>query len=214
MAKRCERAYDGIRREILSHRVGPGERLVEVRLAERLGCGRTAVREALHRLDGEGMVMRRRTGGYVVRKLTARDLLELSELREILEVSAVRLVAERGGDVVGELGGVCELFDTQWERGYTAGACEADLDFHRLIMEGTGNKRLVDVYRLANIPLFHHQITGGVMDDYQQTSVEHRRIVECITGGDADGAAAALREHIRRGLAGCRAARGSAGYRR
>lgn len=209
MAKRCERAYEGIRREILSHRVVAGDRLVEVRLAERLGCGRTAVREALHRLDGEGMVARRRTGGYVVRKLLASDLWELSQLREILEVSAVKLVAEGGGEVVSELGGICELFDTQLGRGYTAGACEADLDFHRMIIEGTGNRRLADAYRLANIPLFHHQIAGGVMNDYQQTSVEHRAIVDRIAAGDGDGAAEALRRHIRRGAAASQGTEGS-----
>ncbi len=200
MGKGSEAVYEGIRREILSTSVSPGDRLIEVKLGERLGCGRTPVREALRRLHGEGMVERRRTGGYVVRTLVAADMLELRELREVLEVSGVELTARREGrGVIRELRRICDVFDSQVERGYVAGACEADLDFHRTLMEGTGNQRLMDLYRVANIPLFHHQLSGGRMNDYRQTSAEHRAIVERVAAGDVVGAAELMRQHIGRG---------------
>lgn len=86
------------------------------------------------------------------------------------------------------------------ERGYPSGACEADVKFHETLIKGASNSRLMSMYTNSNIPLFHFKISSsGKVDDYTETNIEHRRIVECLKINDLEAASQTLLQHLNRG---------------
>lgn len=95
-ARLAEYAYTAIRNDILAGRFGPRGRLIQDELAQRLGISRTPVREAIVRLEHEGLVTLVPRRGAVVSRLTTQDILDIYEVREDLERLAVRLAARKG----------------------------------------------------------------------------------------------------------------------
>ncbi len=92
------RALRGVRDLLLSGEIGPGERLAELALVERLGLSRTPVRAALAHLAQEGLLEALPTGGYSARRFSQADVVDTIELRGTIEGLALRLAAERGAD--------------------------------------------------------------------------------------------------------------------
>src|ERR1043166_3393421 len=90
-----QQAYAEIRRRILILEIRPEERLKEEEWSHKLKVGRLAVREALTRLHGEGMLVRGAKGGFFVSRMTAADVHEIREVREVFEVAAIRLAKSR-----------------------------------------------------------------------------------------------------------------------
>ena len=90
------RAQIILRERILGGDLTGGTRLSEIQLAQDLGISRTPVREALSRLAEEGLLLRHRSGGFLVRSFAVADVLDMIELRGVLEGTAARLAAERG----------------------------------------------------------------------------------------------------------------------
>lgn len=89
-----ERVYEHIKTAILSGHLNPGEKLTEEYLAKTLGVSRTPVREALHRLESEGLIKIRKKRGFIVSGDSKEEVEEIFELRSILEGYALRVVSE------------------------------------------------------------------------------------------------------------------------
>ncbi len=197
-------AYEELRKKILTAQLLPNSRLKEDFWAEKLAVGRMAIREALTRLLGEGLVEAGERGGYFVGEMTPEDVHQIRELREVLELAAARLAIERIDDAhLAELQAICEDYTTMVRRGYLAGACEADIKFHETLLQASGNQRLVRAYHHAHIPLFHQKLvqTRSNLDDYDQTDREHRQLVGAIRAKDTALAEQTLRAHFKRGEA-------------
>jgi DNA-binding GntR family transcriptional regulator len=195
-------AYEEIRRRILILEIRPEERLKEEEWAGKLNIGRLAVREALTRLHGEGMLTRGQKGGFFVATMTEADVHEIRETREILEVAAVQLARDRiTPQQIQELESACDDFAYMVKKGYHVAACEADRRFHSLIIAASGNSKLQRAYDLAHIPLFHVRLgqSREYMNDYPETEREHRAIAAAIKAGETDKAIALLRAHFARG---------------
>ncbi|WP_130855016.1 MULTISPECIES: GntR family transcriptional regulator [Olivibacter] len=198
----ANKVYNEIRKKILANQLVGGARLKESSWAEKLNVSRVAVREALIRLSGENLVEFGEKGGCFVRNMTAEDVRDIRELREIFEVGALKLLFKKiDKDIIKELEAICDDFTSMTERGYYSGACEADVRFHETIMERSGNKRLLALYKNSNIPLFHLKLGNSLshMDDYKQTDTEHRRIVQSLKSGNFDDALNTLINHLDRG---------------
>jgi DNA-binding GntR family transcriptional regulator len=90
-----ERAYEFLKSSVLSGHFNPGERLTEEYLAKKLGVSRTPVREALHKLESEGLIKPLETRGFIVSRDSKDEVEELFELRAILEGYALRIISER-----------------------------------------------------------------------------------------------------------------------
>ena len=196
------RAYTELRRKILSAQIAPDTRLKEDLWAEKLDVSRMAIRESLTRLLGEQLVTLGARGGFFVRSLGANDVVAVRQLREILELGAVRLACKRiSREQISILEKICEDFTSMVQRGYYAGACEADLRFHETLMECSGNRKLCEIYINSHIPLFHKQLTknNSSENDYEQTDVEHRSIVAALKRKDLAQAERVLKEHFLRG---------------
>ena len=195
-------AYHEIRRNILTAQLQPGVRLKEDYWAGKLDVGRMAVREALTRLLGEGLVELGERGGYYATEMTPDDVRQIRELREVLELAAVRLAAGRITEAqLAHLDDICRDFSSLVQKGYVAGACEADIRFHETLLAASGNRRLLQAYHYAHIPLFHQKLgkTRTYLEDYDQTDREHRLIVEALRNKDLALAEQTLRNHFKRG---------------
>lgn len=197
--------YDEIRRQILIMHLQPSVRLKEDVWAKKMNVSRIAVREALTRLLGEGLVTPGDKGGYFVAEMSADDIHEIRELREILELAALRIGIKRiRKEDVEQLKKICNDFSYLAEKGYVAGACEADLKFHETLISISGNDRLLRAYHFSHIPLFHLRLgkTRLYMDDYKETDKEHREIVEALSNKNLAAAEKLLKRHFARGEAG------------
>ncbi len=195
-------AYAELRRRILVLQIRPDERLKEEEWARTLNLGRLAIREALTRLHGEGLVMRGAKGGFFAASMSPTDVAEIREVREILETAALQLAATKITPAqLKELETACDDFAYMVKKGYASTACEADRRFHESLIAASGNHRLVRAYEHAHIPLFHLRIgqSQDYIDDYEQTDREHRAIVSALKAGNIKEAVAVLRAHLARG---------------
>lgn len=195
-------AYAELRRRILVLQIRPEERLKEEEWARNLNLGRLAIREALTRLHGEGLVSRGAKGGFFAAAMSTKDVLEIREVREILEAAALHLAAKKvTPEQLKELEAACDDFAYMVKKGYNSTACEADRRFHELLIAASGNSRLIRAYEHAHIPLFQLRVgqTLDYIDDYQQTDDEHRAILAALKEGDAERAVTVLRAHLARG---------------
>lgn len=197
-----DKAYSEIRSKILSNQLVPGNRLKEDSWAKKMDVSRIAIREALQRLLGEGLLIKGNKGGYFIKPMQISDLQQIRELREILEIGALQLVCQKISEQdISELERICDDFSNMVKNGYFGGACEADVKFHETLFDIAGNEKLKNVYILSNIPLFHFKL-GRLqthMDDYAQTDREHREILAALKMKDFDKAREILVYHLLRG---------------
>jgi DNA-binding GntR family transcriptional regulator len=187
-----DRAYLAIRDLIVSLELAPGALIQEPVLMERLGFGRTPVREALRRLAQEQLVEVFPRRGMFVTNVDVRDLARISEVREALEPEAARLAAERATDA--ERDGLLALGD-QIERG--ADLMALDERIHRAIYEAAHNdlmeKTLSEYYVLA----LRIWMIALERDEALENAVEaHRHLLNDIALGNGDRAAERMRAHV------------------
>ncbi len=168
----ADRVYYELRDNIGSHQIRPGERLQEVSLAAQLGVSRTPVREALARLESEGMIVVEGRG-FVVPELTDADIEEIYQLRFLLEPAAARIA-------VGEVGSPTDLASMSAAVD-DAVAAERSGDF-RAFLEA--NSRFHNAWR-ALVP---NRRMSKLLDQY----VGHVRFLRVLTLGDAGARKAAL----------------------
>jgi len=195
-------AYLEIRRQILIMQLQPNIRLKEDVWAKKAKVSRMAIREALNRLLGEGLVISGEKGGFFVIEMSVDDIHQIREVREILELAAVRLAIERiGEDQLDQLSKICDDFSMLANKGYIAGACEADIKFHEKLIESSGNGRLLKAYHYSHIPIFHQKLgkTKKYLNDYEQTDKEHRQLVETLRSKNLKLAEEILKNHFKRG---------------
>ena len=175
-----------IRDRILSGDFQPGERLLEPDLARQLGVSRGPIREALRRLEGEGLVVEETNRGARVAVLTADDVREIYEVRAALETKAAQLLVRRGEGFIRELDPVLARLSLVSDGDDARRTLELDLQFHELLCRLSGNRRLHAAFR-ANVPILR---TILLIDEDAFRSKDpgvawtHRVIVDAIRRGD------------------------------
>lgn len=185
----ADRVYALLRQEIGSGAFRPGQRIHEKGLAERLGISRTPIREALLRLETEGVVVCNSRRSYNVRILTVEDVREIYETLGILEGAAAAIVASRltEEDI--------RLLRTM-NRMMAAAAANADLQafgdlnrrFHDVFLLKLDNRVLRDTCNLVRGPLYTFPVQRQTLADWLRKSVaEHRAIIRFAAAGDAAG---------------------------
>jgi len=187
---------------IVKGEIAPGSKISEPELARAYGVSRGPLREALHRLEGQKLLVRVPHVGARVVSLSQQELCELYEIRESLEGMACRLAAERmHAQDVQELRRVLEAHERdeafQAGRGYYQQ--EGDYDFHYRIVKGSGNQMLFrmlcdELYQLARMYRIQYSNTPNRP---RQSYAEHHRILDAIADGDGELAEILMRRHIR-----------------
>lgn len=195
--------YNALRQAIVGCQIKPGTRLNIEELAAQLGVSLTPVRGAVQRLATEGLVdIRARSGTYVA-SLSLQDIEETFEIRGALEClaaerAAARLTAQDARRLRELLRLLKKPMRTQEERETHE---RLNGEFHRLIIQAAGNRRLVEMYdalnahiRIARI----HAADASWSARQRQESSEHEAILAALESGDAPGAVQTLRAHILR----------------
>ena len=199
--KAAKHAAEIIRLKILDGWLSPGQRLIESDLMAELDVGRSTIREAFLKLDGEGFVELRHQRGAVVRRLTRRDMAELFEVRERLEGLAAALCAQRVelDDNAARLEAMREVWLRADLRSNSLLHMEENVDLHATIIAMAGNQRLIRMLEPLQIPGYRMQFLQLLDDERRVRSAEeHIAIIDTLLAGDAGRAERLMREHVRR----------------
>ncbi|HDZ73177.1 MAG TPA: FCD domain-containing protein [Aurantimonas coralicida] len=189
-----------LERLIADGELAPGERLNEIHLSNRFGTSRGPLREATRSLEAKGFVEVIRNRGVFVRQLNIEEVLEIYDIRGALFGLAGRLVAQKmTDDMLGRL--------TRQIRDMEAAAAAGDFDtyyplnlqFHRSIVEASGNKALIDEYSrlVKKMHLFRTKslVQGGGL---AVSNCEHNEMLNALASGDAERAHATHWRHVER----------------
>ena len=194
---RVEEAYRYLKTRIMSADLPPGASLNELEIAAALGTSRTPVREAIRKLEQEGLVMRYPNRGAIVTKLSMTDVLEIWQLREILEPAACRLAADRLDRDA--LAGIELAFLDLRAREVGPEAYEAflraDVGLHGLIVDSTGNATLRHVLEMLNERIVQVRVVTSPAR-FRGAVDEHLAIIAALKVRDAQGAMEAMRRHL------------------
>src|SRR3954468_1534576 len=181
-------AADLIREAILDGELAAGARLKEDELAARLEVSRTPVREALRRLEVEGLVVHEAKRGAAVRSYSAEELDDMYRLRALLEGYAARRAAERmTPEVLEQLRASCRRFERLAGR---RGASIRDLArenmiFHECVLLAAGDERLADMVRsVIHLPLVYRAYVWFTDDEKRASAWYHERLVDILAAGD------------------------------
>lgn len=197
----AEQVTDELRAAIHSGELGPGDRLVERKLAERLGVSHIPVREALTRLAEERLITREPRRGARVAALTARDLEEIASLRIVLEQFMAIRVQERWTDASAQR--LQQIIDAmeKAEIGDMTEVLRQDRAFHEALAELSEHRFLTEINAQlrGRITGFISAANAALPPAEQAEHVRsHREIMDAIASGDADAARDVIAEHVRR----------------
>jgi DNA-binding GntR family transcriptional regulator len=196
-ASRADAAYDALFGAIESGTLRPGARLREIELSDWVGASRTPIREALGRLEAEGLVARDPSRGMVVAELDHGLVAELYVMREVLEGTAAALAARHASDA--EIDALRELARRDRDAGDDpARLARLNRHFHEAMFRCAHNRFLMRaVHALRQSMVLLGQTTLAVPGRPETARAEHDAIVSAIARHDAEAAAEAARTHIR-----------------
>jgi DNA-binding GntR family transcriptional regulator len=199
-----DEVYDVLRNSILEHRFLPGQRLLVDQISTRLGVSLTPVRHALQQLAAEGLVEIRPRSGTYVASLTESDVSETFQIRRALEcLAAETLIEQIREETLKQLRllvwRLAEPVESDADRTRHE---QNNLEFHRLIVEASGNKRLAEMYESLKAHLQIARVHSVSLDEWVQRlpveQAEHEEILTAIEARDRDQLVRALGNHINR----------------
>ena len=191
--------FDTLREAIIVGELKPGERLMEVQLAEKMGVSRTPVREAIRMLELEGLVeMLPRKGAHVA-ELSVKDIVDVLEVRASLDGLATSLASVRiTDDEIKVLKQIHSQFVNYVEKDNLQGAIKKDVEFHELIYRSSRNDRLIQI--INNLRERVQRFRVIYLKDFMSSKdliKEHIDIIESITGKDVMASQKAAELHIK-----------------
>ena len=195
-----EIVYEQLKRQILTGRITPGTRMMEVELADEMGVSRTPVREAIRKLEKEGLVTIEPRRGAYASDISVKDMVDTLEVREDLEGLAAALAAERmTEEQIDELVKITEGYSEAILNSDTEKIIHYDEKFHKHIVSCSGNKTLIQLSEIVQeLALRFRYIYYDDFSRYENMPVEHRQIIAAITSGDADTARMSSDSHVKK----------------
>ncbi len=190
--------FKTLRQAILTGDLKPGERLMEIHLANKLGVSRTPIREAIRKLELEGLVTMVPRRGAQVAQITEKSMSDVLEVRRALDELAVELACLRITDEEKEsLKEACDAFERATVTNDIRTIAKADVAFHDIIFSATGNVRLSQLVNNLAEQMYRYRYEY-IKDETQHDMLvnEHRKIYDSIIRGDVPAAKEAIRIHI------------------
>lgn len=190
--------FQTLRQAILKGELQPGERLMEIKLADRLGVSRTPIREAIRKLELEGLVVMVPRKGAAVANITEKDTKDVLEVRRTLEMFAVEVACDRitQEKIVG-LKQAAKAFEAAKGSMDLIRIAETDMRFHEIIYEATCNDRLMQMLNNLRENMYRYRIEYLKDPHYYDSLVrEHQEILDAITSGNKEKARKCMRDHI------------------
>ena len=191
--------FNTLRQAILKGELKPGERLMEIQLANKLGVSRTPVREAIRKLELEGLVLMIPRKGAEVAEITRQDMEDVLEVRTALEELAVKDACDHITDAqLSELKKASSEFKKALLEGKDLVTCaDADMHFHDVILSATNNRRLIQMLNNLSEQMYRYRMEY-LKDERTHKNLieEHDAIRRALKRHDKVKAGAAIRVHI------------------
>lgn len=193
-----EVVFNTLRKAIIEGEFQPGERLMEITLANKLGVSRTPVREAIRMLELEGLVTMIPRRGAEVANITVKDLTDALEVRMAIEELSVRLACERIDEQGKEELSRANLdFKEAINSKLVPAIVEKDIAFHNSIYKASGNQKLISIAQNLREQVYRYRVEYVKDFSYHDNLVrEHDEITRAIFRGDAETAMRVMNEHI------------------
>lgn len=195
-----EIVYEELKRQILVGEISPGTRMMEVELADVMGVSRTPVREAIRKLEKEGLVSIEPRKGAYASNISIKDMVDVLEVRQGLEEMAAMLAAGRiTEEQKEELLEILAGYRNAVEAANIEESIRYDEAFHIKIVSISGNKTLEQVFStVQELALRFRYIYYDDFNRYENMPREHQMIEEAIMSGDSEKAKIAAGEHVAR----------------
>lgn len=196
LISRAEHAYQQLFNAILNGGLKPGSRIRETELAEWLAISRTPVREAIRRLESEGLICSSGHRGMTIAELDQQAVMELYQMREVLEASAASLAAKHASEA--EIYNLRELFYQEQQQQDPVALAQTNRAFHNAIYQAAHNRYLLkSLNSLRDSMALLGATTYSLPSRSLAALAEHQLILQAIENGDSVAAEKAAREHIR-----------------
>lgn len=190
--------FKTLRQAILKGDMVPGERLMEIQLAKKLGVSRTPIREAIRKLELEGLVTMVPRKGAEVAGITEKNLRDVLEVRRALEELAIELACERiHEDMVTELVAAERDFKDATAGSDAIKIARMDEKFHDIIFQATENDKLVQMLNNLREQMYRYRLEYIKDEKTRQILLaEHEEIINAIQSRQVSQAKSAIRSHI------------------
>ena len=190
--------FNRIRDDILSGNYTPGEELKEATLGKQLGVSRTPVREAIRKLELEGLVLMIPRKGAEVAEITEKNLRDVLEVRCALEELAVQLACDRiNQEEIHELHAAAARFEQMFDSDDITSIAQADEAFHDVIFQATDNERLIQLLNNLREQMYRYRIEYLKKKEcYPQLIAEHEELITKITHHEKQEATKIMCRHI------------------
>lgn len=190
--------FNTLRQAILTGELKPGERLMEIHLANKLGVSRTPIREAIRKLELEGLVTMIPRRGAEVAQITEKSMNDVLEVRRAMDALCVELACDRiSPEELEALRKACDTFAEAVKTGDIKVIAQSDVALHDIIVQATGNRRLVQLINNLSEQMYRYRFEY-LKDTSRHESLieEHWVIYESILKKDKETASQAAKLHI------------------
>ena len=190
--------FNTLRQAILRGELKPGERLMEIQLANKLGVSRTPIREAIRKLELEGLVLMIPRKGAEVAQITEKSLKDVLEVRKALEELAVQLACDKmDKEGIENLKKAAEDFKDTLDADDVTKIAQADVKFHDVIYHATDNQRLIQLLNNLGEQMYRYRVEYLKRKDcYEILVEEHKEIIKKLEDRDKSAASEIMSRHI------------------
>ena len=190
--------FNTLRQAILTGELKPGERLMEIHLANRLGVSRTPIREAIRKLELEGLVTMIPRRGAEVAQITEKSMNDVLEVRRALDALCVELACDRiTKEELESLKQACDNFELAVKTKDVKKIAQADVALHDIIVQATGNSRLIQLVNNLSEQMYRYRFEYiKDISQHERLVEEHRIIYQGIVDQDKETASLAAKLHI------------------
>lgn len=190
--------FNTLREAILRGDLEPGERLMELQLASKLGVSRTPIREAIRMLEQEGLAITIPRKGAIVAGMTEKDMQDVLEIREALEELSVQVACDKiTEEEIEKLAENKRLFEQSLETKNIKRMAEADVAFHDVIYQATDNPKLVNMLNNLREQMYRYRVEYlKDEENYEELLKEHEAIYDGIVRRDKQAVTSMIRQHI------------------
>lgn len=190
--------FNTLRQAILRGELKPGDRLMEIQLANKLGVSRTPIREAIRKLELEGLVLMIPRKGAEVAEITEKSLRDVLEVRRALEELAVQLACEKiTKEEIRELERVAKEFQQVVNSSDITEIAEVDVCFHDIIYTATDNQKLIQLLNNLREQMYRYRVEYLKRDGvFPQLIAEHEAIIRHIENNEKEKATEVMCRHI------------------
>ena len=191
--------FNTLREAILKGELKPGERLMELQLAAKLGVSRTPIREAIRMLEQEGLAVTIPRKGAEVAKMTEKDMEDVLQIREALDELAAKIACEQiSEEQLEKLAATMHEFEESTKTNNVKKIAEADVKFHDIIYQSTGNQKLVNMLNNLREQMYRYRVEYlKDENNYPTLMKEHKDIVEGLVRKNKTQVTETMHQHVK-----------------